>query len=96
MALCTSLCTGVHSARPLTPDVEPVSIASGIRPRPPYVTSIGGLAGSDPVLGWWRDQGSAGGRGNPELDRKPNSKTAKTRTTETAKGHGSDSEREQL
>jgi hypothetical protein len=88
VALCTSLCTGVHSARPLNPDVGPVSTASGIRPRPPYVTAIGGLAGSDPVLGGCRDQGSAGGRGTPELDRKPNTKTTKTGRTKK-RGNGS-------
>src|SRR4051812_17616017 len=48
-ALCISLCTGVHSARPLIHGVGRGWWGARIRPRPPYVRTAGGQAGSDPV-----------------------------------------------
>jgi hypothetical protein len=48
-ALCTSLWSGVHSARPLIPCVERSWWGARIRPLPPNVTSWTAQEASDSV-----------------------------------------------
>jgi hypothetical protein len=94
-ALCNALCNGLHSARPLIPDSAVLFRASWIRPRPPYVPSSLGLAGSDPVREWNPDRGSAGGRSGQQTARQRTEQREKKKqnssnngTARRAKGRG--------
>ena len=93
-ALCISLCTGVHSARPLIPCVGRGWWGAWIRPRPPYVTIDGGGRGRIQSPQEVVVEGSADGRevvqgqNNRETEEEERQQKQQRQATSTATANG--------
>jgi len=74
-ALCISLCTGVHSARPLNPGAERKWWGAWIRPRPPYVQHHRGAGGVGSRPQRSGGEGSADGQGQAGTERQNTRRT---------------------